>query len=108
MHKFDGLTLTTEQLARCQEVALSEEVTAARKVITTYKYDEVNLAPFRIKAARHLEALTVRAVVRRRPRSEHMAFLKPWLTDGNRMFVDFIAALNKAVGYTFIEIQEAS
>lgn len=103
----DGITTNYQQLERCREVAFSDEVAKARKVITMYKPRDKSLALFRIQAARHLEALTVRAVLKRKLRKEQREFIKPWLTDGNRMFVDFIAALNKAVGYTFIEIQEA-
>lgn len=101
--KIDGLNLTPEQLKRCRAVALSPEVTKARKVITLYKYADANLALFRIQAASHVEAVTVRAVLNRPLKAAQRAFVNRWLTDGNPMFAEFYATLNRAVGRTFIQ-----
>jgi len=100
--KIDGLTLTAEQIEKCREVAMSPDVVKTRKVITCYKYDDANLALFRVQAARHIEAITVRAVLNKPLKVDQARYVNSWLVDGNPMFREFFAALNAAVGREFI------
>lgn len=101
--KIDGLNLTDEQLEKCRAVALHPDVVKARKVITLYKYSDASLAMFRIQAANHLEAVTVRAVLNKPLKSAQAAFVNRWLVDGNPMFAEFYAVLNRTVGRAFIQ-----
>ena len=101
--KIDGITLTAAQLEKCRAVAMAPDVVKARKAITLYKYEDANLALFRVQAANHIEAITVRACLNRPLKVAQARFVNGWLTDGNDMFRVFFAALNRAVGHEFIQ-----
>lgn len=101
--KIDGIGLTEDQLQKCRAVFTDPDVVKARKVITLYKYEDPSLAMFRLQAARHIEAITVRAVINRPLKVAQAAFVNRWLVDGNDMFRVFFRALNNAVGREFIQ-----
>jgi hypothetical protein len=101
--KIDGINLTADQLEKCRAVALHPDVTKARKVITLYKYEDANLAMFRVQAASYVEAITVRAVLNKPLKAAQAAFVNRWLVDQNPMFAEFFTVLNRTVGRAFIQ-----
>lgn len=91
-----------------ESVFTDEGVTRTRKVITMYKAGEVGwgLAMFRTTALHMLYEIAVRGVEHKKLTAAQRRYIAPWLVDRNPMFREFFAELNRALGYTFIEIPD--
>lgn len=99
----DGLTLTQDQLGKLKDLFDTPEVAAARRAITLYKKEDEGLAYFRTQAGNLIVDITARAVLNRPLRKEQARFVNQWLVDGNPMFREYFAALNKTLGRRYIQ-----